>query len=178
MVASEINVNKSSHVLIQTGTVFAWPAATGARGAWHSAKTRLVEFARSLQIAGHDVVSIAGSQPALRLSWQGGFDVMILGLILLLKDGLTDSEELGDSGVTTPVVMAAASQHLCREANLARSAALLQLGRKTELPLACDGRKLYYVVPDSGPSGCRDPRARRGLIAALPWLSLSGTSFT
>ena len=150
----------------------------GALGAWHSAETRLAEFTRSLRIAGHDVVSTVDGKPALRLCWQGGFDVIILGLMLLLKDGLTVCEELCDSGAETPTAMAAASEHLCREAEPSRSAALLQLGKRTEPPLACDGRELYCVTPDSGSSGCRDPRACQGIIAALLGLSSPGISFT
>lgn len=98
--------------------------------------------------------------------------------MLLLKDGFTVCEELRDNGAETPIAMAAASEHLCQETELSRSSALLQLGNRTEPPLACNGRKLYYAIPDSGPSGCRDAGACQGLIAALLGLSLPGTSFT
>lgn len=59
----------------------------------------------SLRIAGHQVAVAADGEEALRLALQGGFDVIVLDLILPLKDGLAVCEELRASDVGTPVVM-------------------------------------------------------------------------
>ena len=59
----------------------------------------------SLRIAGHDVATAADGEEALCLALQGGFDVIVLDLILPLKDGLAVCEELRANDVRTPVVM-------------------------------------------------------------------------
>ena len=59
----------------------------------------------SLRIAGHDVATAADGEEALRLASQGGFDIIVLDLILPLKDGLEVCEELRANNVSTPVVM-------------------------------------------------------------------------
>lgn len=59
----------------------------------------------SLRIAGCEVVTAADGELATSLASQGGFDVIVLDLMLPLKDGLAVCEELRAKDVTTPIVM-------------------------------------------------------------------------
>ena len=59
----------------------------------------------SLRIAGCQVSTAADGEAATSLASEGGFDVIVLDLILPLKDGLAVCEELRAKDVTTPIVM-------------------------------------------------------------------------
>ena len=63
----------------------------------------------SLRIAGCEVATAADGEAGTSLALEGGFDVMVLDLMLPLKDGLTVCEELRAKNVNTPIVMLTAN---------------------------------------------------------------------
>ena len=63
----------------------------------------------SLRIAGCEVATAADGEAGTLLALEGGFDIMVLDLMLPLKDGLTVCEELRAKNVNTPIVMLTAN---------------------------------------------------------------------
>ena len=59
----------------------------------------------SLRFAGCEVAIAEDGEVAMRRAAHGGFDVIVLDLMLPLKGGLEVCEELRASGVSTPIVM-------------------------------------------------------------------------
>lgn len=66
----------------------------------------------SLQLAGFEVETAEDGEQALRLAVQGGFDVIVLDLILPIKDGIEVCEELRARDIDTPIVMLTARVQL------------------------------------------------------------------
>ena len=66
----------------------------------------------SLRIAGYEVETADDGEEALRRASLGGFDAILLDLILPLKDGLTVCQELRSNGIDTPVLMLTAKSQL------------------------------------------------------------------
>ncbi len=64
-----------------------------------------VAIADSLEIAGYEVDSADDGEAALELSSKGGFDLIVLDVILPLKDGFDVCKELRSNGIDTPVLM-------------------------------------------------------------------------
>ena len=59
----------------------------------------------SLRIAGYEVESAEDGEAALRLASDGGFDAIVLDVLLPLKDGVQVCDELRGLGIETPVLM-------------------------------------------------------------------------
>lgn len=59
----------------------------------------------NLRVAGYQVETADDGEEALELAVEGGFDAIILDLILPLKDGVLVCRELREKGIDTPVLM-------------------------------------------------------------------------
>ena len=66
----------------------------------------------SLCVAGYDVETADDGEAAMQLASQGGFDVIVLDLILPVKDGIEVCRELRNQGIDTPVLMLTAKTQL------------------------------------------------------------------
>ena len=66
----------------------------------------------SLRIVGYEVETAEDGEEAFRLGSQGGYDAIVLDLILPLKDGVTVCQELRGKGIDTPVLMLTAKSQL------------------------------------------------------------------
>ena len=66
----------------------------------------------SLRVAGFEVETAEDGQVALLRASEGGFDAIILDLILPLKDGVLVCRELREKGIDTPVLMLTARREL------------------------------------------------------------------
>ena len=64
-----------------------------------------VPLADSLRVAGYDVATAEDGEAALQIVPSGGFDLIILDVLLPDKDGVAVCEELRENGVETPVLM-------------------------------------------------------------------------
>ena len=64
-----------------------------------------VPLADSLRVAGFDVEIAEDGESALEMAPEGGFDLIVLDVILPGKDGVAVCQELRQSGVNTPVLM-------------------------------------------------------------------------
>lgn len=66
----------------------------------------------SLRVAGYEVETADDGEEALQRASQGGFDVIVLDLILPVKDGIAVCEELRGKGIDTPILMLTAKAQL------------------------------------------------------------------
>ena len=66
----------------------------------------------TLRVAGYEVETADDGEAALQLASEGGFDAIILDLILPLKDGVLVCQELRERGIDTPVLMLTARNQL------------------------------------------------------------------
>ena len=64
-----------------------------------------VPLADSLRVAGFEVSIAEDGESALEIAPEGGFDLIVLDVILPGKDGVAVCQELRQSGVNTPVLM-------------------------------------------------------------------------
>ena len=64
-----------------------------------------VPLADSLRVAGFEVELAEDGESALEVAPEGGFDLIVLDVILPGKDGVAVCQELRQSGVNTPVLM-------------------------------------------------------------------------
>ena len=64
-----------------------------------------VAFADRLRVAGYEVETAEDGESALQLASEGGFDAILLDLILPKMDGVKVCEELRSNGIDTPVLM-------------------------------------------------------------------------
>lgn len=64
-----------------------------------------VPLADSLRVAGFDVATAEDGESALQAVPKGGFDLIILDVLLPDKDGVAVCQELRENGVETPVLM-------------------------------------------------------------------------
>lgn len=64
-----------------------------------------VPLADSLRVAGYDVDTVEDGESALQMAPDGGFDLILLDLLLPDKDGVAVCQELRQNGVETPVLM-------------------------------------------------------------------------
>ena len=64
-----------------------------------------VPLADSLRVAGYDVAVAEDGESALRVVPNGGFDLIVLDVLLPDKDGVAVCQELREHGVETPVLM-------------------------------------------------------------------------
>ena len=64
-----------------------------------------VPLADSLRVAGYDVETVEDGESALQAAPDGGFDLILLDLLLPDKDGVAVCQELRRNGVDTPVLM-------------------------------------------------------------------------
>ena len=64
-----------------------------------------VPLADSLRVAGFDVEIAEDGESALEMAPEGGFDLIVLDVILPGKDGVAVCQELRQCGVNTPVLM-------------------------------------------------------------------------
>jgi len=60
---------------------------------------------------GHQVVTVDDGEKALRRVQEGGWDLMILDLMIPRKDGFEVCSELRQAGVKTPIIMLTAKTH-------------------------------------------------------------------
>jgi DNA-binding response OmpR family regulator len=60
---------------------------------------------------GHQVVTVGDGEQAVRRGKEGGWDLMILDLMLPRKDGFEVCRELRRAGVSTPIIMLTAKTH-------------------------------------------------------------------
>ena len=66
----------------------------------------------SLRVAGYEVETAEDGEAALRRACSGGFDAIVLDLILPERDGLSVCVELRNRGISTPVLMLTAKTRL------------------------------------------------------------------
>lgn len=71
-----------------------------------------VPLADSLRVAGFEVEIAEDGESALEIVPEGGFDLIVLDVVLPGKDGLAVCQELRQSGVNTPVLMMTAKAGL------------------------------------------------------------------
>ena len=64
-----------------------------------------VPLADSLRVAGYEVDAVEDGESALLAAPDGGFDLIVLDLLLPDKDGVAVCQELRRNGVDTPVLM-------------------------------------------------------------------------
>ena len=64
-----------------------------------------VPLADSLRVAGYEVDTVEDGESALLAAPDGGFDLILLDLLLPDKDGVAICQELRSNGVDTPVLM-------------------------------------------------------------------------
>ena len=66
----------------------------------------------SLRVAGYEIETANDGEAALQLASEGGFDAIILDLILPLMDGIDVCQKLRERGIDTPVLMLTARAEL------------------------------------------------------------------
>ncbi|MCY4596473.1 MAG: response regulator, partial [Bryobacterales bacterium] len=64
-----------------------------------------VPLADSLRVAGYEVEAVEDGESALRTAPTGGFDLIVLDVLLPDKDGVAVCAELRHKAVNTPVLM-------------------------------------------------------------------------
>lgn len=64
-----------------------------------------VPLADSLRVAGYDVATAEDGESALQVVPKGGFDLIVLDVLLPDMDGIAVCQELRENGVETPVLM-------------------------------------------------------------------------